>query len=297
MAGKFSFVDKKDELTVSDLKTLSTMIPIPQTYGYEKYGIPEPKNGEPVFLSTSGQTIDKPENEPSATKGNDPKVDKEPVKNSDDRNLWERIKSFFVAAPHPGGAGTIRMSDTDSLDERLIEAVWNGELTDFSPELFHFFANDFLKALQTAFKEDIKNSDIGITYNAPDDVFRTAMEQNLFHFSAAKTLAEIQELNRLFRESKNFNEFYRKAKEVTGVFNKTWQKTEWDTAVLTAEATSNYRRLRSKKEIFPFWEYKTVYDGKVREEHLKLHGVILPESDPRWNKIYLPTAGVVVVGW
>lgn len=66
------------------------------------------------------------------------------------------------------------------------------------------------------------------------------------------------------------------------------KKSEWDTAVLTAEATSNYRRLRSKKEIFPFWEYKTVYDGKVREEHLKLHGVILPESDPRWNKIYPP---------
>ena len=286
--GKFSFVDKKDEITVSDLKTLSTMIPIPQTYGYEKYGIPKPQNGEPVFLSTSGQTIDKLENEPSAAKDNNPKAGKEQVKNSDDRNLWERIKSFFVAAPHPGGAGTIRMSDADSLDERLIAAVWNGELTDFSPELFRFFADDFLKAVQPAFKKDIKNSDIGITYNAPNDVFRTAMEQNLFHFSAAKTLAEIQELNRLFRESKNFNEFYRKAKEVTGVFNKSWQKTEWDTAVLTAEATSNYRRLRSKKEIFPFWEYKTVYDGKVREEHLKLHGVILPESDPRWNKIYPP---------
>lgn len=38
--GKFSFVDKKDELTVSDLKTLSTMIPIPRSYGYEKYGHP-----------------------------------------------------------------------------------------------------------------------------------------------------------------------------------------------------------------------------------------------------------------
>ena len=43
--GKFSFVDKKDELTVSDLKTLSTMIPIPRSYGYEKYGIPEPRTG------------------------------------------------------------------------------------------------------------------------------------------------------------------------------------------------------------------------------------------------------------
>lgn len=288
--GKFSFVDKKDEITVGDLKTLSTMIPIPQTYGYEKYGIPEPKEGEPVFLSTPSETPEEPDNEPpSPPKPKDKeKTPPQPVKNSDDRNLWERIKSFFVQAPTNIGAGTIRMSDNASLDESIITAVWNGELTDFSPELFGFFAEDFLNAVRPAFKEGVKNADVGITYNAPDDVFLTAMEQNLFHFSAAKTLAEVQELNRLMRESKNFEEFHRKAKQVTDVFNKTWQKTEWDTAVLTAEAASNYRRLRSKKEIFPFWEYKTVYDGKVRDEHLKLHGVILPESDPRWNKIYVP---------
>lgn len=291
--GKFSFVDKKDEIKVEELKTLSTMIPIPRTYVYEKYGIPEPKDGDDVLLSTPGETAQEPDNEPSSPpKPVKPKIKAGTpvgaVKNADDRGIWERIKSFFVAAPHPGGAGTIRMSDTDTLDDRLIKAVWNGELTEFSPELFRYFSNDFLKAIQTSFKDGVKNADVGITYNAPDDVFRTAMEQNLFHFSAAKTLAEIQELNRLFRESKSFNEFYNKAKEVTDVFNKTWQKTEWDTAVLTAEAASNYRRLRSKKEIFPFWEYKTVHDGKVREEHLKLHGVILPESDPRWNKIYVP---------
>ena len=65
------------------------------------------------------------------------------VENADERTLWERIKSFFVAAPHPGGAGIIRMSDTSPLDERLIAAVWNGELAGFSPELFRFFANSF----------------------------------------------------------------------------------------------------------------------------------------------------------
>lgn len=286
--GKFSFVDKKDEIKVDELKTLSTMFPIPCSYGYEKYGIPEPKEGEAVMNTAEPANGASGNEPPSPRPGKEPGEEPEPVRNADDRSLWERIKSFFVAAPRPGGAGTIRMSDNASRDERIIAAVWNGELTDFSPELFRFFADDFLNAVRPAFKEEIKNADIGTAYNAPDDVFRTAMEQNLFHFSAAKTLAEVQELNRLFRESKSFNDFYRKAKEVTEVFNKTWQKTEWDTAVLTAEAASNYRRLRGRKEIFPFWEYKTVHDGKVREEHLKLHGVILPESDPRWSLIYPP---------
>lgn len=289
--GKFSFVDKKDEITVDELKTLSTMIPIPRTYGYEKYGIPEPKEGESVFLSTPAEVPANPEdNEPTDPVPDQPDKDKkpEPVKNSDDATLWRRIKDFFVTAPRSGGAGTIRMNDNDSLDERLIAQVWNGELTEFSPELFWYFSADFLNAIQTSFKKGIKNADIGISYNAPDDVFRTALEQNLFHFSAAKTLAEVQELNRLMRGSKDFNEFYHKAKKVTDVFNKTWQKTEWDTAVLTAESASNYRSLMKDKALFPYWEYRTAGDSKVRPRHRQLEGIILHHSDKRWKKIFPP---------
>lgn len=286
--GKFSFVDKKDEIKVDELKTLSTMFPIPCSYGYEKYGIPEPKEGESV-MNASNATGSVPGNEPpEPLQEEKPQKGFKPVKNSDDRTLWERIKSFFVQAPTTIGAGTIRMSDNAALDERIIASVWNGELTGFCPELFWFFAEDFLKAIRPVFKEGIKNADIGTAYNAPDDVFRTAMEQNLFHFSAAKTLAEVQELNRLMRECKDFNEFHHKSKQVTDVFNKTWQKTEWDTALLTAEAASNYRRLMMNKAVFPYWEYRTAGDDKVRPRHQLLEGIILHHSDSRWKKIFPP---------
>jgi hypothetical protein len=43
-----------------------------------------------------------------------------------------------------------------------------------------------------------------------------------------------------------------------------------------------------KTKLFPYWEYKTVGDNKVRPEHQKLHGVILPANDPRWKKIWPP---------
>lgn len=124
--------------------------------------------------------------------------------------------------------------------------------------------------------------------NAPDDVFGTAMEINLFHFSAVKSLAEIRELNRLLRESKNFSDFHDKALSVTNVFNKVWQKTEYDTAILTAESFGTHRRLSSQSKLFPFWEYKTVEDDKVRWWHRELDGVVLPTKDKRWNKIYQP---------
>ena len=130
--------------------------------------------------------------------------------------------------------------------------------------------------------------DIGFDYGIDDPQLLTAFEMNLFRFSASKTLAEAQELNRLFRESKSFEEFYRAAVQQTDLFNKKWLQTEYDTAYLTGEAAATYTRLKAQVETFPYWEYKTVGDNKVRHEHQILNGLILPANDPRWMKIFPP---------
>lgn len=92
--GKFSFVDKKDEITVNDLKTLSTMIPIPRSYGYEKYGIPEPKDGEEIFLGTPTQTDGETDGAAKARPGKQDAPPHDPIKNKDECTLWERVRSF-----------------------------------------------------------------------------------------------------------------------------------------------------------------------------------------------------------
>lgn len=292
--GKFSFVDKKDELKVDELRTLSAILPIPRKWAYEKYGIPEPQEGEAVLGNFSPERPAQPaaggRTEPPepAEPLEDPEIDGgADVRNADRTGWWERVKRFFGAAPAGTGAGIIRMGDDATLDERVAAEVWNGEKL-FSPDLFRFFSREFLNAVQTVFKTDVRNTDTGFAYNAPDDVFRTALETNLYHFSAAKTLAEVQELNRILRQSDSYGEFAREAEKVAKAFNGTWQRTEYDTAVLTAEATANYRRLRRQSKTFPYWQYLTVADGRVREEHEKLHGVILSERDTLWNKIYPP---------
>lgn len=292
--GKFSFVDRKDELKVDELRTLSGILPIPRKWAYEKYGIPEPQEGEAVL----GNFASERPAQPAAGGRTEPLEPAEPledpekdggadVRNADRTGWWERVKRFFGGAPAGTGAGIIRMGDDATLDEKVAAEVWNGERL-FSPDLFRFFSREFLNAVQTAFKTDVKNTDTGFSYDAPDDVFRTALETNLYHFSAAKTLAEVQELNRILRRSGSYAEFRRKAEKVAKAFNGTWQRTEYDTAVLTAESTVNYRRLRNEQDVFPYWEYLTVGDGKVREEHRALHGVILPAVDRIWDKIYPP---------
>lgn len=282
--GKFKFLDKAQEITVDETVKLSDILPIPQSYLYDKYNIPQPEGDEAIArCEQQPRLVLPPEDYPDNTKKE--KVD---IKNHD--NKWYiRLWDFFAGAPQVGaltGKVRIRLSD-GTMRDRIINRVADSRGNAiFDPELFRFFASGFVRALSEGQGRKVSLTDF--VYGAHDDVFITAMETNVFHFSAAKTLAELQELNNLFRESRGFEEFYGKAVQVTDVFNKTWQQTEYDTAVLTAESASNYQRLIKQKKLFPYWEYKTTGDNRVRPEHRKLDGLILPADDPRWDKIFPP---------
>ncbi len=55
-----------------------------------------------------------------------------------------------------------------------------------------------------------------------------------------------------------------------------------------AYAAARYRQQTADKEIFPFWKYVTMDDGRVRDRHAELDGVILPADDPFWKDHYPP---------
>ena len=289
--GKFKFLDKAQEISVSETILLSEILPIPQSYLYDKYNIPLPEGDEAIARKEQQPQFVLPPEEEEPDDPDDPKDIKPDVKNRD-RTWYARLWDFFARAPQDGattgGKVRIRLSD-DTMQNRIINRVAEGKgNTLFDAELFSFFADDFVRAVSEGRAKTIGLADTGFTYGERDDAFITSMEMNVFHFSAAKTLAELQELNRLFRENGSFEEFHKEALQMTDVFNKRWQQTEYETAVLTAESASNYQRLVGKTKLFPYWEYKTAGDDKVREEHRKLDGLVLPANDPRWDKIFPP---------
>lgn len=273
--GGFTFPDDNEAITVEELVQLSDIIEIPATYVHERYGIPQAADDDQLARRAAQPTL-------SYTGG-----DTEPVENSD-RNLFLRLFDFFQKAPaatEATGAYTgnlIKLND-EQFTDRLIKQVIAGD--KWSIELFEFVSNDLLMALDA---KPVKLADLGFKYNHQNDAFRTAMEMNVYHFSAAKTLAEITDLNDIYRESKGFDDFYKKASARADVFNKTWQRTEFQSATLIAESTANYNRLSQKTDLFPYWEYRTMGDDKVRDEHAALNGLILPANDPRWRQIWPP---------
>ena len=103
------------------------------------------------------------------------------------------------------------MNDGATMEDRLISGVAAGELQVFSPELFSYISGDLISAVRPAFRRNTANADTSYAYGLRDDAFVTALEMNLFHFSAGKTLAEIQALNGAFRESSSYTDFEKRA--------------------------------------------------------------------------------------
>lgn len=209
--------------------------------------------------------------------------DVQPPAGGDGESVEER--AFFLNAPQ-GGASNGNAST--EFNEQLTTRVAGGKSAYWDAELFWQISADLLKAVQTPEKRASNAVKKSVEYNAPDDVYTAAMEQNLFHFSAAKTLAEVQELNQAFRDSGNYNDFKNKAAGITGTFNDRWQKTEHRTAIQVAESASQYRQLKTAVKTLPLWVYRTAGDDQVRPGHALLDGLTLPAGDPEWGRIYPP---------
>ena len=278
--GFFTFVEQGEKLSAADKLSLveraaQLSVPVPISHIYEITGIPQPEPGEEI-ANPAGFEVPEPET----------------LEQSENRNLMERILGFFAGAPVMGAStganDSLEDMDGDTFDVRLAKRVARGESGYFDAELFGDVSGRLLAALRAGWRKGgvgLRNS---IEYGASDDVVLTAMETNLYHFSAAKTLTEIQQLNQAYRDSKSFEDYMARASKITGTFNRRWARTEYDTAGQVAESTSTYFRLMGQVDLFPYWEYRTVGDNKVREEHAALNGLVLAASDQRWKQIYPP---------
>lgn len=307
--GEFVIQADEDKLEVKDqfeaeFKLFEKGLPISDDHWYERYGIPKPDNYEEMKKAKEELPPPAPPNggeKKGSNKKEDPNNEEE-VKLTEKKWYLKLFERFFVKAPlaPAGGQGgdcghhhTINLAETDKFDnEALIHRAWKAEgKMKFDASLFYHTADVLLKGLKKGWdsKDLVKLTDIpGFLYDIDDPALLAAFEQNLFRFTGAKTLAEIQQLNQIFRQAKSFDEFYQMAKQQTDIFNNRWLETEYNTAYLTGEAAATYNRLMAQADIFPYWEYKTVGDEHVRPEHRLLEGIILPYNDPRWKKLFPP---------
>lgn len=129
-------------------------------------------------------------------------------------------------------------------------------------------------------------------YDAPQNLLAAKFRQSIFAFSAAKTTSEYRAMAEALTDKDGklltFNQFREKVDKINVLYNETWLKTEYDTAVAKAQAAMEWDRFVAEKDKFPYLVYKTQEDGRVRQPHAVLDNIKRPVDDAFWKTYYPP---------
>lgn len=176
----------------------------------------------------------------------------------------------------------------EQLSEDEARYIWENPHTGriiFTP-VYKGYNNLFFKAL-------VNNTSIKTDFEAfKDTQIYERYLLNAVQFSAAKNTAETKLLQQaVFDEDrvvKSYSRFKKEAKEITNIFQETWLRTEYDTAIQQATNAELFTRMRKDSDIYPYWVYLMTTSLHPRDEHLILVGSVFRIGDPEGDRCFPP---------
>lgn len=172
----------------------------------------------------------------------------------------------------------------DSLINATIKKVYDEKIKagDIDADLWKAQTVEYWKAIQEGWGKAPKFFDKA-------QVAMLELRRNVNVFSAFKNHANILELTQSLTKPDgsrlSFAEFKKLAKPISEKYYDTWLKAEYNYAVRASTSAAQWQGFVAKGGML---EYKTIGDGRVRDEHRKLHGTILPVDHPFWTMYYPP---------
>lgn len=173
--------------------------------------------------------------------------------------------------------------------ENLVNNVYLGNVSPDSLPLDLYNAiNGYLSAgLDLVFGENIV-FDVG----APDLKLYQYFKHNVAVFSGAKTYQQARDMSELVFSpdgfKRSFTDFKKDAKKVFDTYNKNWLRTEYDTAVTSAQTATQWNQIAEDAEALPYLKYVTAGDERVRHDHRAWNGITLPVNHKFWDTHYPP---------
>ncbi len=196
---------------------------------------------------------------------------------------------------HPVSAEGLPKSLTDELnafDEQIARYLYNDKLTDAQRERL-LKGKRISEELRSGLFQGWGKNRLQAAWNSPDNRALAAMEINLFKFAEAKGRAEALLLNRLLvdkekKQIRSERDFIEQAKKVNGIFNETYLKTERDFAIATGQNSARYLEFFNQKNQIATWQYQTVGDTSVRNEHASIDGRVFKFDDKEARRLWPP---------
>ncbi len=177
-----------------------------------------------------------------------------------------------------------------SIIDNILNLLHKGENTLSNQALLTVeTANTLTKSFNKAWHNADK-----IAYDTPDYQAYQSMQLNIFRFSAAKSIAQVQAYNAALLKQdgtkRTFHEFQQEAKKINTTYNKAYLNTEYNHAIAVGQSTSSYYSAIANKDKVPFVMFHTMGDANVRNEHAALNGKIFNLNDKSIGVIYPPLA-------
>lgn len=187
------------------------------------------------------------------------------------------------------GPLALDLSNYTKLIEEISQKLQNGDIrpSDLDKDLIEQIYNDVSQPV----KEEFGQRWVDYDYKEPKSLIQK-FKKNLWQFSSAKTLAELEYINSLILDKngriKPEHQFMQDVKKANILFNRNYLQAEYQTAKRGAQMAHLWTKFQEQKEYYPNLVYRTVGDSRVRPEHAALNGVVKPIDDPFWKTYYPP---------
>lgn len=181
--------------------------------------------------------------------------------------------------------------EIDRLIEPYLDQIYSGKWDNdrVIEDIYFRTAGELLQGYTEGYEKEFFKSD----WTVKDNNLLTRVQNNIFAFSGAKTYAEMQELRDAVYENGTLlspGDFRRRARQINARYNMRYLEVERKQVVVSGTQGSRWLDIEETADTYPYLEYVTARDERVRESHRSLDGLIYPVGDDFW-KLYYPPNG------
>jgi SPP1 gp7 family putative phage head morphogenesis protein len=181
-----------------------------------------------------------------------------------------------------------RITDLFDIITKQARKIWERENTTLDKDVM-------TKEFTTLFdgvKEGVDMPSLSYAFPGTKSDTLAKIRNNLVTFVCFKNYhqraAMIRELTDENGNIRSWSQFRSKVSQLSQEFNDNWLKAEYNATVSSTQSAVQWQDFIAQQRVYPFLEYRTQDDDRVRESHQKLHTVIKPISDDFWNDNYPP---------
>jgi SPP1 gp7 family putative phage head morphogenesis protein len=171
----------------------------------------------------------------------------------------------------------------------MIMDIWKSKKMPekVNADVTKFYADQFMKGVEDGYGEQL----VKIDFESPDFKMLNHLQENVFHFSAAKNYTQLKQLSQSLINDKGQLRTFKEFKEVAHTINNEhvnqWLKTEYELAVASGQMASTWNTIQQNAEAMPLLKFDAVNDNRTTPVCKELDGVVRPVDDTFW-KIYYP---------